>query len=278
MKAYSFFTKAAYLLPHKKVHAPEPMGPITVMSYNIRFKNDDRDRGKCHWYARAKYILKEIASLEPDLLCLQEVRPVQNAFFDKHLVGYGKVFAYRDDSEDSESCPIYFNAARFTLVDSGTFWLSETPDVMSKSWDSWHCRIATYATLKDMDGTLFTIYNNHPDYRIEETRINQLAVLADRIRKNENKVIVAGDFNAAKGERCLKPFEEMLRDSKDFRGDVFGATFNEFGKVAADDVTQGIDFLYLPKDCTLVDTGVLKETFHGIYPSDHFPIYATILF
>ena len=267
-----FLSHLTYALSCKRVAAPVPGEDLTVVSYNIRYFNNNADFGKCHWYARAKYVLRNIETLQPDVLCLQEVHQPQFDYFKKHLVGYDSVIGYRDDSANSEACPIYYSSARFKLLDSGTFWLSDTPDVMSKFEESWHYRICTFARLQDKDGSVFTVYNVHPDYRIEDVRIRQLAVLADRVRRTEGSVIVTGDFNAVKGEKSLEPFEELLRDSKDFRGDVFGATFNGFGVKPE----EWIDFIYLPKDCTLVDTGIDKTLYNGIYPSDHYPIYAKI--
>ena len=269
----SLFTRIAYHFSGKKVQAPAPREDLTITSYNVRYFNHNADFGNHHWYIRAKYILREIEKLQPDVLCLQEVHPPQYAYLKKHLVGYDSVIGYRENRGiHSEACPIFYNANRFTLLDGGTFWLSDTPDVQSKFEDSWHFRIASYAKLRDADGTFFTVYNTHPDYRIEEVRIRQLAVLADRIRKTEGNIVVTGDFNAVKGEKSLEPFEEMLRDSKDFRGDVFGATFNGFGEKPE----EWIDFIYLPKDCTLVETGIDKTLYDGVYPSDHYPIYARV--
>ena len=271
----NIFSYIAYALSCKRVAAPALREDVTIVSYNIRYFNNNADFGKCHWYVRAKYVLKMIEKLSPDVLCLQEVHPPQYAFLKKHLVGYSSVIGYREDrGVHSEACPIFYNAERFTLLDSGTFWLSDTPDVMSKFEDSWHYRIASFAKLRDKDGSVFTVFNTHPDYRIEEVRIRQLAVLADRVRRTEGNVVVTGDFNAVKGETSLAPFEEMLKDSKDFRGDVFGATFNGFGEKPE----EWIDFIYLPKDCTLVDTGIDKTLFDGVYPSDHYPIYAKVKF
>ena len=270
-----FLSHLTYSLLRDRVAAPAPREEVTVASYNVRYYNDNADFGKCHWYARAKYVLRDIERLQPDVLCLQEVHPPQSDFFEKHLVGYGSVIGYREErGVHSEACPIFYNTTRFTLLDSGTFWLSDTPDVMSKFEDSWHYRISTFVKLRDLDGTVLTVFNVHPDYRIEEVRIRQLAVLADRVRQAEGQVIVTGDFNAVKGEKALEPFEELLRDSKDFRGDVFGATFNGFGVKPE----EWIDFIYLPKDCTLVDTGIDKTLYNGVYPSDHYPIWAKVKF
>ena len=269
-----FLSHLKYALNCKRVAAPSPRKELTVVSYNVRYFNDNADHGNCHWYVRAPYVLRLIEKLQPDVLCMQEVHAPQFDYFKKHLVGYDSVIGYRDDTENSEACPIYYNTARFTLLDSGTFWLSDTPDVMSKYEDSWHYRICTFVKLRDLNGSVFTLFNVHPDYRIEENRVRQLAVLADRVRKTEGNVIITGDFNAQKGERCLAPFEELLKDSKDFRGDVFGATFNGFGEKPE----EAIDFIYLPKKCAFLDTGIDKTLFDGIYPSDHYPIYAKLSF
>ena len=266
------FSRISYNFFKKTVAAPAPREELTVVSYNIRYFNNNADFGKCHWYVRAKYVLRNIENLQPDILCLQEVHQPQFEFFKKHLVGYDSVIGYRDDTENSEACPIYYSAARFTLLDSGTFWLSDTPDVMSKFEESWHYRICTFVKLQDKDGSILTVYNVHPDYRIEDIRIRQLAVLADRVAHTEGSVIVTGDFNAQKGEKCLEPFETLLKDSKDFTGAVFGDTFNGFGVKPG----EGIDFIYLPKTVDMLETGILKTLYNGVYPSDHYPIYAKV--
>jgi len=267
------FSHIAYSLSRETVAAPAPREDITVVSYNIRYFNHNADFGKRHWYVRAPLVLRKIGELQPDVLCLQEVHPPQYAYLKKHLVGYESVIGYRENrGVHSEACPIFYNAARFTLLESGTFWLSDTPEVMSKYEDAWHYRISTFVRLQDKDGTIFTVYNTHPDYRIESNRIRQLLVLADRVKKTEGPVIVTGDMNAVKGEKSLEPFEEMLRDSKDFCGDVFGATFNGFGEKPE----EWIDFIYLPKNCTFIDTGIDKGLYDGVYPSDHYPIFARI--
>ena len=270
MNVFSFLK---YALSKECVAAPAPREYLTIATFNIRYYNHKNDFGKHHWFVRAKYCLRIIEEMQPDVLCLQEVHPPQYAYLKKHLVGYDSVIGYRENrGVHSEACPIFYNTARFTLLDSGTFWLSDTPEVMSKYEDAWHYRISTFVRLRDADGTVFTVFNVHPDYRIEQNRIRQLLVLADKVRHTEGPVFVTGDFNAAKGEKCLEPFEEMLIDSKDAAGVKFGATFNGFGVKPVEE----IDYIYLPKDCTLVETNIVKTLYNGVYPSDHYPIYAKV--
>src|SRR3546814_15261924 len=50
---------------------------------------------------------------------------------------YQFVGVARDDGKDKgEFSPLGFRRDRFTLVGSGTFWLSPTPDTPSKGWDA----------------------------------------------------------------------------------------------------------------------------------------------
>ncbi|MBR0060014.1 MAG: hypothetical protein IJP68_00895, partial [Selenomonadaceae bacterium] len=115
-----------------------------------------------------------------------------------------------------------------------------------------------------------------PDYREVEIRKNQLAVVAERIKGKESASIVLGDLNAPKEDAALSPFVERLKDSKDFTGETFGATFNGFGSVDSDDALNGIDFIFLPKQAIVEKTGVVKSVPNGVYPSDHFPIFAKV--
>ena len=115
---------------------------LVIMSANIRrrekFINFNKmDMGIHRWWKRAQYYLENIKTVAPDILGAQEVQAGQYEFLTEHLVGYGSVVAYRDKKgARSESCPIFYNEKRFELLDSGTFWLSDTPDQMSKYEES----------------------------------------------------------------------------------------------------------------------------------------------
>ena len=116
-------------------------GSIVIMSANIRRKEKwystaAADTGSHRWYKRAKGYLANIAKVAPDIFGAQEVQKVQYEFLKEHLTGYGSVVTYRDDrGARSESCPIFYSENRFTLEDSGTFWLSDTPEKMSRYAD-----------------------------------------------------------------------------------------------------------------------------------------------
>ena len=284
-----------YLSISETVSAPDPAADdsIMIMSANIRrqerylWYNSDFwkfDTGSHRWYKRAKYYLENINEIQPDILGAQEVQPAQYAFLTEHLVGYGSVVEYRDEKGSrSESCPIFYSEARFELLDSGTFWLSETPDVMSKFEESGEYRIATFVKLKDKStGNVIAVYNTHPDWGSVEARIKQLSVIAERAQASDaDKIVVLGDLNSDRkregGNAGLAPIEAFLKDSKTFPGMTdYGATFN--GYDIDPDAPMGLDYIFLPETANVLEVGKVDKLYDGVYPSDHYPIYAKVIF
>ncbi|MBO4472663.1 MAG: endonuclease/exonuclease/phosphatase family protein [Clostridia bacterium] len=268
-------------------------GSLVIMSANIRRQEKALwfnstfwkfDTGSHRWYKRAQYYLKNIETVQPDILGAQEVQPGQYEFLTEHLIGYGSVVGYRDDKgARSESCPIFYNEARFTLLDSGTFWLSDTPDVMSKYDECSEYRIATFAKLRDKStGVVIAVYNTHPDWSSVEARIKQLSVVAQKAQASEaDKVVILGDLNSDRtltgGNAGLAPLDAFLKDSKTFPGMTdYGATFN--GYDIDPDGPMGLDYIFLPAESTVLAIGKVDTVYDGVYPSDHFPIWAKVKF
>ncbi len=264
-------------------------GSLVFMSANIRrqekfFSFSKMDIGTHRWWKRAQYYLENVKTVAPDVLGAQEVQAGQYEFLKEHLVGYASVVAYRDErGHRSESCPIFYNEKRFELLDSGTFWLSDTPDKMSKYEESDEYRITTFVKLKDKStGITIAVYNTHPDWTSVEARIKQLSVTAERAKASDaDKIVVLGDLNSERtlpgGSEGLAPIEEFLKDSKTFAGmQDYGATFN--GYDMDPDGPMGLDYIFLPEDTTVLAVGKVDKVYGGVYPSDHYPIYAKVKF
>ncbi len=264
-------------------------GSLVIMSANIRrrekfFNFNKMDMGNHRWWKRAQYYLENIKTVAPDILGAQEVQAGQYEFLTAHLTGYGSVVAYRDEKgARSESCPIFYSEARFELLDSGTFWLSDTPDKMSKYEESDEYRITTFVKLKDKStGITIAVYNTHPDWTSVEARVKQLSVTAQRAKASDaDKIVVIGDLNSERslpgGSEGLAPIEEFLKDSKTFPGmEDYGATFN--GYDMDPDGPMGLDYIFLPEDAHVLSVGKVDKVYGGVYPSDHYPIYAKVKF
>jgi hypothetical protein len=72
----------------------------------------------------------------------------------------------RDDGkEKGEFSAIFYDTNRLQVLNSGTFWLSETPEKPSKGWDAAYNRVCTYAVFKDKKSQKeFIALNLHFDH------------------------------------------------------------------------------------------------------------------
>ncbi|MBQ5708214.1 MAG: hypothetical protein IIV69_08085 [Peptococcaceae bacterium] len=154
---------------------------ITMMSCNLRCLTP-LDLGKKSWFYRADLITQDIESQAPGIIGFQEATRWQYQYMVDVLPGFDSVITYRDKSPMSEGCPIFYNTSLYTLVDKGSFWLSETPDVMSKDWGSACYRVCGYVILTDKaSGKDFVVFNTHLDHVSDEARIKGIQVVLDKI-------------------------------------------------------------------------------------------------
>ena len=112
---------------------------LVVMSANVRFINP-LDLFTKSWFFRAKLVRDDLQLVMPDVVGFQEVTPVHYEYLKKILPDYDSTICYRDDFVLSEGCPIFYRTDKYEKVDDGSFWLSETPEEMSKSWGSSHAK------------------------------------------------------------------------------------------------------------------------------------------
>ena len=123
---------------------------ITMASYNIRYNNpDDAEEGN-GWKQRCPNICDIINFEEPVFFGAQEVLVDQLHDMQKLLPDYSYLGVGRDDGKEAgEYAAIFYRKDRLEVMDSGNFWLSETPEKPSKGWDAVCVRICTWALFKD---------------------------------------------------------------------------------------------------------------------------------
>lgn len=262
-----------YSMYNKKLVADE-LTPekITVVSANVRCFAPG-DLFKKSWFYRAPLLIQTLKSAAPDIIGFQEVTPVHKQYLDKALRGFGSVMLYRDDSLIHESCPIYYSESKFDLIDKGGFWLSETPDVMSKGWGAAFNRVCSYVILaQKTDGKQLVVFNTHLDNVSEEARINGIKLVLQKIEQfGGMPSIIMGDFNTGENTETYRAAVSLFNDAKYQTEDTdSGATYQGYGQSLND---ENLDYFMLSK--TGIETlsyKVLRDTYDGVYPSDHFPI------
>ena len=247
-------------------------GVINIMSSNLRCINP-QDTGKRSWFYRADLILKNIEAQSPSIIGFQEATKWQYQYLCDTLEGFDSVIEYRDEMLNSEGCPIFYKTDLYNLIDKGSFWLSETPEVMSKDWDSACYRICSYVILENKaDGKQFVVFNTHLDHVSEEARINGIGVVLDKIAQFGGlPSLIMGDFNCVEGSVTYNKVTENFLDAKyETDNPVKSCTYQCFGEQLD---RECIDFFMISKQGIKAENyKVVDTTYDGVYPSDHFPI------
>lgn len=249
---------------------------ITVMSSNVRcFALDDLFTKS--WFYRAELIRNNLSEVSPDIVGFQEVTWLHYDYLKDILPEYDSVITYRDNTLMSEGCPIFYRRDRFNLIDKGSFWLSETPEKMSKDWGAACYRICSYVILKEKTTDKeIVVFNTHLDHVSDEARINGISVVLNKIKEFGGKPsILMGDLNAEPDSVTYKSAVENFDDAQTVASVTMdGATYQAWGTKLE---KPRIDYFMVSKTgITVNQYKVLCNTYDGIYPSDHFPIYINI--
>lgn len=272
-----FFYVPHYFLTDTSVELSEESGDdITVMSTNVRFYNP-LDFLKQSWFYRAPLIIDDINSVKPDIIGFQEATFIHYDYLKKAMSDYSSEMAYRDDFILSEGCPIFYRTDKFELVDSGSFWLSETPEVMSKDWGSEHYRICVYVILKEIaTGKEFAVFNTHLDHVSDEARINGIKVVLDKISEfGDIPAVLMGDLNAKENSETIQSAYESFDDAMKMAPITDDSpTYHNWGNF---DNAKRIDYILTSKgDATVSEYHVIDNCHSGVYSSDHASIYVKL--
>lgn len=256
---------------------------LKLMTYNIRL--DLASDGENAWSNRKDYFCSQLAFYEPDVFGIQEALPNQVIAIASALPKYNHVGIGRDGIGKGESSNIFYKKDRFELLQGSTFWLSETPEVMSKGWDAALNRVCTYALLKDKKTKqFFWVFNTHFDHIGELARTNSIKLILSKIKTLNTKnypVFFMGDFNSEPTEGRIVNLKKEMLDTYDVSIEKpFGptGTFNAFKHNEA--VTKRIDYIFISKNNNLkvLKFAILSDSKDLKYPSDHLPVYAEISF
>lgn len=273
---------------HTPAQADEQPGTLRVMSFNIRY-GSARD-GLNAWEYRKEFLVETIQKFQPDLLGTQETEWGQKEYLAEQLSGYIAFGAGRDDgAEKGETMTVFYRSDRFTRLDGGHFWLSETPEVPgSKSWDSSLPRMATWLKLQDNthpEKAVVWFFNTHFDHRGPESRAQAGCLIRDRIAAIPDHpiVIVTGDFNSGEGspayQNLFAPVQgrPLLQDAYRLAHPQKSdeeVTFNKFQP----DARKGnrIDWMAITPRLSVDQIEINHVSRDGRVPSDHFPIEAVL--
>jgi endonuclease/exonuclease/phosphatase family metal-dependent hydrolase len=285
-------TRALLLVGGFAAAAAAAQAPLTVLTFNIRYGT--ADDGENRWDRRRDLLFDVIRTENADIVGLQEALRFQIDEMVAALPVYAMVGVGRDDGRDAGECSaILYRRSRLSIVDSGTFWFSDTPEQPgSTSWGNRITRICTWARFRDTSGDGFYVYNLHLDHESQPSRERSVRLLAERIRSRSAKddpVIVTGDFNADEQNPATRWLlgDETALAGAETRGidltDTFRAlhpkasgvgTYNGFAFGRIDE--QKIDYVLVDRHFVARDARIVHTSRGQRYPSDHFPVVARV--
>ena len=197
---------------------------MRVVSFNIRV--DNTADGANVWRNRRDAGVAMIGRERPTLLGLQEAQPHQITYLTEHCSDYawyglgrdtGKVPPATDSYAAEETMAVFWKTAELELLDKGTFWLSETPEKISRLADAGYNRTCTWGLFRHKEsGLRFYLFNTHLDTE-KAPRAEQVKVLVAQMKKINGKRLPAfltGDFNANTTDACFSPLTAYMRDAR----------------------------------------------------------------
>lgn len=248
---------------------------VKIISYNIRTLSDD---GENSWQFRREATKNMLERHSPDAFGLQEARLPHMQYIDSVCPQYARVGVARDDGKErGEFMAIYYKKERFELLDSGTFWLSETPDKVSRGWDAAYNRITTWVKLRDKStGKEFFYFNTHFDHRGRVAQTESAKLIVKKIKEiagDKYPIFLTGDFNVEVDNEILRPLFDSMNYARttapisDNKG-----SYNAYGKVDRDII---IDHIFY-SDCGAVcnEFRTLDGDYGAKFISDHYPVEA----
>ena len=171
---------------------------LRIMTFNIRYNNPDD--GENAWPNRKVFATNVIRYNRVDIVGLQEALAGQVEDLEKRLPEFSWFGVGRDDGKKAgEFMAIFYLKDRLDLLESNTFWLSETPDEPGIGWDAACNRVVTWGKFRDkITGKVFFHFNTHFDHKGETARRESAYLLISRVSDiaGDSPAVITGDFNA----------------------------------------------------------------------------------
>lgn len=260
-----------------------PQQQIKVMSYNIRL--DVASDGDNRWDARKDKVAGLMSYYEADFIGSQEVQHHQLQYLLSQLTKYNYIGVGRDDGKEAgEYSCIFYNKEKFEVIQQSTFWLSQTPDSVSMGWDAAYMRVCTYGLFKiKKTGKLLWVFNTHLDNEGATARLEGIKLITERILKlNKEKnypVILSGDFNSLPEDAPVKYAGNLLQNTRSISKEKPYGPADTWEAFEFNKKPDGcIDYIFVSKDkrWAVKKFATITDSYDMKYPSDHFPILATI--
>ncbi len=255
---------------------------MNIMSFNIRL-NTPAD-GENAWPNRITMVNGLLRFYDTDIFGLQEAFYGQITDIENGLPGFEWIGVGRDDGEkEGEFSPIFFNKAKFILLENGHFWLSQNCDKPGLGWDAACNRVVTWGKFQSkVTGKKFFVFNTHFDHRGVEARKNSALLIRDKMKEITGDsgfpVILTGDFNLTPDSEPIGMIKKYMADSRDITEEPpYGpaGTFQGFKMDAPQE--NRIDYVFVNSKVKVLKYATLTDSKNQRFPSDHFPVFVKVV-
>ena len=244
---------------------------IKVMSQNVLCGEK-----KSPFSARLPLMRKALRDHGAAVIGLQEVTPAWKEMLDQLLPEFESALMYRCE-ESPEAVSVYWDPRVVTAVESGHFWLSETPEVSSLGWDGRYPRVTSWACFEEKaTGKRFAFVNTHLDHRGEMARREGIKLICRFVKQRfgaDMPLVLMGDFNARPDSPTIATANDLLKDSRHVaKCSTDAPTLHDFGQSEP----RIIDYIYLTDNMNCTSFDIVRESDGQTCQSDHNGLIAQI--
>jgi endonuclease/exonuclease/phosphatase family metal-dependent hydrolase len=201
----------------------------------------------------------------------------------EHLNGYSYIGVGRDDGKEAgEYSCIFYKKDKFEVIEQSTFWLSPTPDSVSKAWDAAYKRVCTYGLFRNKKTKQqFWVFNTHFDHVGKVARLESAKLIIEKIKELNAKnypVVLSGDFNSKPNDSPIEYITNNMQNSRSISKLVYGPADTWNGFKFNQKLDGCIDYIFISngEKVSVSKFATLTDSYDMKYPSDHLPVLATI--
>jgi endonuclease/exonuclease/phosphatase family metal-dependent hydrolase len=253
---------------------------LKVMTFNLRVMV--ADDGENAWGLRYRAVAAAIKKSGADIVCTQEAMLPMLEDLQAFLPEYGWIGQGRQGGNTDEHCAVFYRKEALQAADSGHFGLSECPDLPGfLSWNTACPRMCTWIRFRSVLGGECFVFNTHLDHVSDEAKENGIRLVIDRMNRcrahSGLPAVLAGDFNSRPGSRVIRLLEEAgYRNAYSMAPGIqpnIGKTWHGFEGGAGG---EPIDYIFVSPEVSVLSVSVDRERYDGRYPSDHYPVEASL--
>ena len=260
-----------------------------LASYNVWISK--LGKGDNAWEFRRDRLAQSIVDLNADVIGMQEVDTrIQNEL-PELLAKHGApayewyIFSpYSQDGKGNKAQALIYKKERFEIVESHNFWMSETPELMSKGWDEERFYRGGFCVImkdKTTGKKFFLMHSHFPLGKVARARAADVAIAMEKkYNKKGLPSFLIGDLNNrpdSEGSQILRTYwtDSFIALPQELKEGSEG-TFNGV-KINRDmNTSPRIDYVYFRNTDAPLKYGCFNNKYDGFWPSDHCAVYVEI--